>query len=102
VVIFFCGFAISPTLIAGFSLIDGQSAAGRRTEGLTWLTSAISVGVALGSAVAGHLVDVGGARWGYWFAASCGAAAVVTCLLGLRKLRVQPAAKPAEWADAGY
>jgi MFS family permease len=102
VVIFFCGFAISPTLIAGFSLIDGQSAAGRRTEGLTWLTSAISVGVAGGSAVAGHLVDVGGARWGYWFAASCGAAAVVTCLLGLRKLRVQPAAKPAEWADAGY
>jgi len=102
VVIFFCGFAISPTLIAGFSLIDGQAAAGRRTEGLTWLTSAISVGVAVGSAVAGHLVDVGGARWGYWFAASCGAAAVVACLLGLGKLRVEPAAKPAQWADAGY
>jgi MFS family permease len=102
VVIFFCGFAISPTLIAGFSLIDQQAAAGRRTEGLTWLTSAISVGVAVGSAVAGHLVDLGGARWGYWFAASCGAAAVVTCLLGLRKLRVHPVAKPAEWADAGY
>jgi len=102
VVIFFCGFAISPTLIAGFSLVDGQAAAGRRTEGLTWLTSAISVGVAVGSAVAGHLVDEGGARWGYWFAASCGAAAVVTCLLGLRKLRVEPAAKPAQWADAGY
>jgi MFS family permease len=102
VVIFFCGFGISPTLIAGFSLIDGQAAAARRTEGLTWLTSAISVGVAAGSAVAGHLVDVGGARWGYWFAASCGIGAVATCLLGLRKLRVHPAAKPAEWADAGY
>jgi len=102
VVIFFCGFAISPTLIAGFSLIDGQAAAGRRTEGLTWLTSAISVGVAAGSAVAGHLVDLGGARWGYWFAASCGTGAVATCLLGLRKLRVNPAPKPAEWADAGY
>jgi predicted MFS family arabinose efflux permease len=102
VVIFFCGFAISPTLIAGFSLIDGQAAAGRRTEGLTWLTSAISVGVAVGSAVAGRLVDAGGARWGYWFAASCGAAAVVTCLLGLGKLRVNPTAKPAQWADAGY
>jgi len=102
VVIFFCGFAISPTLIAGFSLIDQQAAAGRRTEGLTWLTSAISVGVAVGSAIAGHLVDVGGARWGYWFAASCGVAAVVTCLLGLGKLRVHPATKPAQWADAGY
>jgi hypothetical protein len=102
VVIFFCGFAISPTLIAGFSLIDGQAAAGRRTEGLTWLTSAISVGVAGGSAVAGQLVDHGGARWGYWFAASCGAGAVAICLLGLRRLQVQPAAKAAEWADAGY
>jgi MFS family permease len=101
-VIFFCGLAISPTLIAGFSLIDQQAAAGRRTEGLTWLTSAISVGVAAGSGVAGHLVDLGGSRWGYWFAATCGTGAVATCLLGLRKLQVHPVAKPAEWADAGY
>jgi MFS family permease len=89
-VIFFCGFAISPTLISGFSLVDQQAATGRRTEGLTWLSSAISVGVAMGSAVAGHLVDQGGARWGYWFAAACGAGAVTTCLLGLRRLRVPP------------
>jgi MFS family permease len=101
VVIFFCGLAISPTFIAGFSLTDQQAAPGRRTEGLTWLTSAISVGVAAGSAVAGHLVDLGGARWGYWFAAACGAGAVTTCLLGLRRLRVDAPAEPAEWADAG-
>jgi MFS family permease len=100
-VIFFCGLAISPTLIAGYSLVGQQAAAGRRTEGLTWLSSAISVGIATGSAVAGHLVDVGGARWGYWFAAACGAGAVTTCLLGLRRLRMPVAAEPAEWADAG-
>jgi MFS family permease len=100
-VIFFCGFAISPTLIAGSSLVHQQAAAGRQTEGLTWLTSAVSVGVAAGSAVAGYLVDVGGARWGYWFAAACGAGAVTTCLLGLRRLRVPAPAKPAQWADAG-
>ena len=96
VVIFFCGLAISPTLIAGFSLIDQQATAGRRTEGLTWLTSAIAVGVAAGSAVAGHLIDLGGARWGYWFAAACGAGAVTTCLLGLRWLRVPVAADTPE------
>jgi MFS family permease len=100
-VIFFCGLAISPTLIAGFSLVDQQAAAGRRTEGLTWLSSAVSVGVATGSAVAGHLVDAGGARWGYWFAAACGAGAVATCLLGLGRLRVSTPAEPADWADAG-
>jgi len=87
VVIFCSGLAISPTFIAGFSLIDQQAPAGRRTEGLAWLTSAISVGVAVGSAVAGHIIDVSGARSGYVFAAGCGAAAAAACLLGLRRLR---------------
>jgi MFS family permease len=100
-VIFFCGLAISPTLISGFSLIEQQAMPARRTEGLTWLTSAISVGVATGSAVAGHLVDAGGARWGFWFAAASGAGAVAACLLGLRWLRVPAREEPAEWADAG-
>jgi len=100
-VIFFCGLAISPTLIAGFSLVSQQAQPGRQTEGLTWLTSAISVGVAVGSAIAGHLVDVGGARWGFWFATACGAGAVAACLLGLRRLRVPPQEEPAQWGDAG-
>jgi MFS family permease len=95
-VIFCCGLAISPTFIAGFSLIEQQAPAQRRTEGMAWLTSAISVGVAVGSAVAGHVIDVGGARWGYVFAAGCGAAAAVSCLLGLSRLRVS---RPAQWAD---
>ena len=100
-VIFFCGLAISPTLIAGFSLVSQQAQPGRQTEGLTWLTSAISVGVAGGSAIAGHLVDLGGARWGFWFATACGAGSVVACLVGLRRLRVVPPEEPAEWGDAG-
>jgi MFS family permease len=86
-VIFCSGLAISPTFIAGFSLIEQQASAQRRTEGMAWLTSAISVGVAVGSAVAGHVIDVSGARWGYVFAAGCGAAASAPCLLGLPRLR---------------
>jgi len=101
VVIFCSGLSISPTLIAGFSLIDQQAPAGRRTEGMAWLTSAIAVGVAAGSAIAGQVVDAAGARWGYVFAASCGAVAVAVCLTGLRNLRVEPRrAEPAEWGDA--
>jgi MFS family permease len=89
-VIFCSGLAISPTFITGFSLIGQQAPAGRRTEAMAWLTSAISVGVAAGSAVAGQVIDAAGARWGYAFAASCGTAAVTACLLGLRRLRPVP------------
>ena len=31
---------------------------------MAWLTSAISVGVATGSAIAGHVIDAGGAALG--------------------------------------
>ncbi|HZC39892.1 MAG TPA: MFS transporter, partial [Streptosporangiaceae bacterium] len=85
------GLAIAPTLIAGYGLVAEQAPAGRRTEGMTWLSSAISVGVATGSPIAGHLIDALGARWGYVFAAGCGGAAVLTCLAGLRRLRTRRA-----------
>jgi MFS family permease len=100
-VIFFSGLCISPTLITGYGLIDEQASAGRRTEGMAWLTSAISVGVAAGSAIAGQIIDAAGARWGYVFAACCGVVAVAVCLAGLRNLRVEPRqAEPAQWGDA--
>jgi MFS family permease len=95
-VIFFCGLTISPTLIAGYGLVERQAPVARRTEGMAWLSSAISVGVAAGSAIAGHLIDIGGARWGYIYAAGCGLVAVVVCLLGLQRLRATCGAEPAQ------
>jgi predicted MFS family arabinose efflux permease len=81
-----CGLTISPTLIAGYSLIERQASDLRRTEAMTWLSSTISVGVAIGSSVAGQLVDTAGPRASYVFAAGCGALAVTVCLLGQRRL----------------
>jgi MFS family permease len=91
VVMLVSGLAVSPTLIAGYGLIEQQAPAGRRTEGLTWLSSAISIGIAAGSPAAGHIIDAWGPRWGYVFAASCGAAALLTCLAGAGGLRARPA-----------
>jgi MFS family permease len=86
-VIIVAGLSISPTLIAGYGLIERQAPPERRTEGMTWLSSAISVGAATGSPLAGHLIDTYGARWGYLLAAVCGSAAVLTGLAGLGRLR---------------
>ena len=99
-VIFISGLTISPTIMAGFSLIERQAPPERRTEALAWLSSTVSIGVAAGSAVSGRLIDAGGARWGYVFAAGGGVLACAVCLTGLGRLRGGPVSGPAEWANA--
>lgn len=91
--IYLCGLAIAPTLIAGFSLLEAQAKPGRRTEAMSWLSSGISVGVAAGASVVGFVIDAHGPRFGYAFAALCGAASAATCLAGLDRLR--PVDRPA-------
>jgi len=85
--LYLCGLTIAPTLIAGFSLLEAQAKPGRRTEAMSWLSSGIGVGVAVGASVVGFILDAYGPRVGYGFAAGCGAASVATCLLGLPRLR---------------
>ena len=96
--IYLCGLAIAPTLIAGFSLLEAQAKPGRRTEAMSWLSSGISVGIAVGASVVGFVIDAYGPRFGYAFAAVCGAASAVTCLAGLNRLgrptgRLRPEAR---------
>jgi MFS family permease len=95
-VIFVAGVAIAPTLITGYSLIDDLAPPQRRTECMTWLSSAIGVGLAIGAPAAGRLIDSSGARAGYLLAAAFGAAAFVTGLAGLGRLRT-----PSPGAGAG-
>jgi MFS family permease len=94
------GLTISPTLIAGYSLIERQATQSRRTEAMTWLSSTISIGVAIGSAVCGRLIDAAGPRWGYGFSAACGVIAVTICLLGLARLRAPRDTEAAQWVNA--
>jgi MFS family permease len=89
--IYLCGLTIAPTLIAGFSLLEAQARPGRRTEAMSWLSSGIAVGIAVGASVVGFVIDAHGPRLGYAFAALCGAASAVTCLAGLRRLRLAEA-----------
>jgi predicted MFS family arabinose efflux permease len=92
--IYLCGLAIAPTLIAGFSLLEAQARPGRVTEAMAWLSSGIGVGLAIGASVVGFVIDGHGPRAGYVFAAACGVASAVTCLLGLRRLRSPASPSP--------
>lgn len=74
VAIFLAGLGISATLVTSYSIAERDVAAGRRTEGMSWLTTAASVGTAAGAPLAGHLVDAHGAGAGYLFALAAGLA----------------------------
>lgn len=64
--LFLGGFAISPTVVATMSLVEATVDAARLTEGITWVTTGIVVGIAPGAAVAGQLIDRYGASTGFY------------------------------------
>jgi predicted MFS family arabinose efflux permease len=82
VVMFLAGLAISPTLIAGFSLVEAEVPASRLTEGLAWISTALNIGVSMGAAVAGPVIDSAGASPGFVVAVVCGLLAAVVCVTG--------------------
>lgn len=63
--LFVAGMAIAPTLITAMGLVSHLAPAAQLTESITWLVSGLSVGVALGYAASGWVVDVAGASAGY-------------------------------------
>ncbi|MGW3359533.1 MFS transporter [Streptomyces bungoensis] len=51
------GSCIAPSLITGYTLVEGLVPAGARTEAFTWLTGAVALGQAAAVTVAGQLED---------------------------------------------
>lgn len=90
VVLFAAGFAISPTLIAGFSLVEAVVPASRLTEGFAWISTALNVGVSAGAAVSGRVVDAFGAGPAYTVAVAFGLSAAGACLAGALVDRRRP------------
>jgi hypothetical protein len=91
-VIYLCGMTIAPTLIAGYSLLSATARPGRATEAMSWLSTGIAVGLAIGSTAAGFILDAFGPRWGYAFAAASGVSAALVYLAGLRRAAAGEAA----------
>jgi len=86
VALFVAGLSIAPTMITTMSLIEEHVPRAHLTEGMTWVSTGLAVGVALGSSVAGWVIDAAGARAGYGVPAVSGAVAVAVGFLGYRRL----------------
>jgi predicted MFS family arabinose efflux permease len=86
-VVFVAGFAISPMLISGNQLVQDLVAPSRLTEGLSWVATALGVGVSAGSALSGAVVDAADASTAYLVPAAAGLTATAVVLLGRRWLQ---------------
>lgn len=93
--LFVAGLGIAPTLISGFSLVERLVPPDQLTEGLTWVTTGIVVGIAFASPVAGRLVDEVGARQAFTVGVVSGVIAVVISLAGLPRLHAAADQAPA-------
>lgn len=59
-------------MITTMALIEAHVPRAKLTEGMTWISTGLAVGVALGSSVAGWVIDAAGAKTGYVVSISAG------------------------------
>lgn len=86
IAVFVSGVAISPTFITAFGIVERRVPEAMLTEGVTWVTTGIGIGMALGAFVAGWAVDTFGPHHGFWVSVVAGASATLTIALGQRSL----------------
>ncbi|HFP9246542.1 MULTISPECIES: MFS transporter [Klebsiella/Raoultella group] len=77
-----CGLFFAPTMIIAMSLVERIVPGQRLTEGLSWLLAGLNVGVALGAAAAGQVLDSARVEHGFYVATAAAVAilAVLLCL----------------------
>lgn len=86
VAIFISGLFFAPTLIVSMALVERVVPPSRLTEGMTWLITGLSIGVAIGAASSGWMIDHFGATSGFWVALVAGAIVLASAVLGYRRL----------------
>lgn len=89
--LFIAGVSFAPTMVIVMNIGTSVLPPSRITEGLTWMSTGISLGVALGSVLVGLVIDTYGVRPGFGVAIVAGLVMVIIVLLGLRVLRTSSA-----------
>ncbi|MCW5274045.1 MFS transporter [Pseudomonas aeruginosa] len=80
------GFSVAPTMILAMGLVERAVDPARLTEGLTWAITGLGIGMALGSALAGWVVEGYGAASGFLVAVGAGWLAWLLALACFRVL----------------
>lgn len=86
------GLTISPTLITSFALVEALVPRAALTEGFAWLSTSLGAGVAIGLAVAGHVVDATSGHRAFVVAIAASLLAAIAVLAGRRWLSPLPVA----------
>lgn len=86
VIVFFAGISVAPTMIITMGLVEKIVPESKITEGMTWAITGLGIGVSLGSAIAGLVIDNLGARAGFSVAIIAGGLAFTIALLGYKTL----------------
>ncbi len=83
------GVAIAPTLIAGFGLAQKLAPPWALTEGLNWVSTALTVGAAAGAWSAGWVADQSGSRTAFLVAVIAGGIATLMATMWRSRLLVR-------------
>ncbi|SEG06925.1 Predicted arabinose efflux permease, MFS family [Actinacidiphila yanglinensis] len=88
--LFFSGLTIAPTMVNAMGLVEQLVPRGRLTEGITWTSTGLAVGVAAGAALAGRVIDAHGASAAFWVCTTAATCAAAVAFLGYGRLLPAP------------
>jgi MFS family permease len=92
---FLAGVSLAPALATAFTLVDSLAPRGTVTEAFAWLVTAMALGAAAGSAIAGIAGDLAGEHAAFACAGVSGVVALGICLLGRGRLGAAPESEQA-------
>ena len=84
---FLTGLTLSPTFVAGQTLVQGLVPSDRVTEGLSWVGTSLNAGVAAGASLAGVGIDRAGSPGGFVITLAGAAMALLVALAAAPVLR---------------
>ena len=79
---FLAGLPIAPAVMAAYGLIDSVARRGTAAEAFAWISTAVGLGLAAGTAAGGALIDEFGVRAAFAFGCAAVALGAILALLG--------------------